>query len=77
VTPELAAEDLGQIGYSIAAYPLTLLSASMRAMIEALRALKGRGVQNLMDFDELRERIGFNTYYEISGRYESSRREKN
>jgi hypothetical protein len=46
-------------------------------MIEALRALKGRGVQNLMDFDELRERIGFNTYYEISGRYESSRREKN
>jgi hypothetical protein len=29
----------------------------------------------LMNFEELRKRVGFNDYYEISARYSSSNRE--
>ncbi len=75
-TPDLPRDVLFDIGYSIAAYPLTLMSAAMMAMIGALEALKSDGSRDglLMDFGELRERIGFNDYYEISNAYESSAR---
>jgi 2-methylisocitrate lyase-like PEP mutase family enzyme len=33
-------QELGEMGYTIAAYPLTLLSAGMRAMRAALARLK-------------------------------------
>ncbi len=74
-TPELPPEALEEIGYRIAAWPLTLMAAAMRAMVEALEALKaGRPRDNLMDFDELRRRIGFEAYYETSQRYASAAR---
>ncbi|KAF1779564.1 Pyruvate/Phosphoenolpyruvate kinase-like domain [Phytophthora cactorum] len=40
LTPVLLPEQLGQMGYNLAAYPITLLSASIKAMEEALRLLK-------------------------------------
>jgi 2-methylisocitrate lyase-like PEP mutase family enzyme len=69
-TPLLPPERLAEIGYKIAAYPLTLLSASMRAMQSALADFSaGRQPEGLLDFAELRELVGFPDYEEESGRY--------
>jgi len=62
-TPVLAPERLAEIGYKIAAYPLTLLSAAVLAMREALGALAvGASPERLLDFGELRETVGFPAY---------------
>ena len=78
VTPCLSPDELQDIGYSIAAYPLTLLSAAMKAMLEALDVLKqGKPADELLlDFKTLRERIGFDEYYEVSNQYASSQRDE-
>ena len=76
LTPNLAMEQLRDVGFQFAAYPLTLLAASMQAMKHTLELMRDdlpRG-EHLMDFEELRDRIGFNDYYEISQVYETSRR---
>lgn len=75
LTPELSVDVLHGIGYSLAAYPLTLLAASMKAMTDSLRGMRERRSLHLMNFEELRERVGFNDYYEISARYSSLNRE--
>ena len=74
-TPDLPPDVLEEIGYRIAAYPLTLMAAAMRAMVEVLEAMKaGRAREKLMDFAELRRRIGFDDYYATSERYASAAR---
>ncbi|MCV0425112.1 MAG: isocitrate lyase/PEP mutase family protein [Roseibium sp.] len=75
-TPELSRVELQDIGYSIAVYPLMLLASAMKAMVETLEQLKNDEdrTPNLMSFEELKDRIGFNTYYEVSSRYDTSRR---
>lgn len=76
-TPDLPPDVLQDIGYRIAAYPLSLMAAGMKAMTETLalmRAGQPRG-ELLMDFVELRRRIGFDDYYESSERYASARRD--
>ena len=67
---------LEEIGYQMAVYPLTLLAASMQAMKLALDHIKidTRQDAGLMDFSDLRNRIGFNEYYEATSRYEASYR---
>ena len=75
-TPDLPREVLHEIGYKIVAYPLSLMAASMKAMMETLEALlqgKPRG-HLIMEFGELRDRIGFGEYYDASETYASSRR---
>ncbi|MGB2023709.1 MAG: isocitrate lyase/PEP mutase family protein [Litorivicinaceae bacterium] len=74
LTPELSIDVLHEIGYSLAAYPLTLLAAAMKAMTDSLRGMREQHSLQLMDFTELRERVGFNDYYELSAQYASSRR---
>ncbi len=76
-TPDLSHAELADIGYSIAAYPLTLMAAAMKAMVDALDAFRAdRPRQDmLMDFTDLRARIGFDAYYEMSETYASSRRD--
>ena len=76
LTPDLPMRALEEIGYQMAVYPLTLLAASMQAMKLALVHIKTDTRQNagLMDFSELRHRIGFDDYYETSSRYETSYR---
>ncbi|MFT4830183.1 MAG: 2-methylisocitrate lyase-like PEP mutase family enzyme [Paracoccaceae bacterium] len=76
-TPELSHAALADIGYAIAAYPLTLMSAAMQAMVKALEALANDAPRDplLMDFVELRRRIGFDDYYAASAAYKSSYRE--
>ena len=69
-TPLLPPAALAEIGYKVVAHPLTLLSASMRAMQEALRALeRGTAPDNLLDFAELRELVGFPDYDANLARY--------
>jgi 2-methylisocitrate lyase-like PEP mutase family enzyme len=63
VTPILPPRRLEEIGYKIAAYPLTLISAAARAMNEALVAIaRGAPAENLLEFAELREIVGFDAY---------------
>ncbi|KAK4536728.1 hypothetical protein CDCA_CDCA09G2753 [Cyanidium caldarium] len=73
MTPVLAPEQLQQLGYRIAAYPLTLLSASLRAMRDALQVLRtGRPEEVsslLLDFAETRDIVGFTEYDADSERY--------
>jgi len=69
-TPLLAPERLEALGFKIAAHPVTLLSASIRAMQEALRTLaEGRTPERLLDWPALRETVGFGAYDAQLGRY--------
>ena len=76
LTPNLSMEQLRDVGFQFVAYPLTLLAASMQAMKQTLELMRQDlpRANHLMDFDELRDRIGFNEYYETSQVYETSRR---
>ena len=70
-TPLLPPARLEALGYKIAAYPLTLLSAAARAMQDALVTLRtGQHPDALLDFAELREIVGFPEYDAALGRYD-------
>jgi 2-methylisocitrate lyase-like PEP mutase family enzyme len=69
-TPLVSPRRLEEMGYKIAAYPLTLLSASIHAMQKALEDLKNDNRSTrLLDFSVLQEIVGFNDYYEEENRY--------
>jgi 2-methylisocitrate lyase-like PEP mutase family enzyme len=71
-TPVLSRERLAALGFKIAAYPVTLLSASIRAMEDALDALhEGRTPERLLDWATLRETVGFDAYEALLARYRS------
>ena len=79
VTPNLSLKKLEDIGYKLAVYPLTTLSSSMKAIIGSLRNLKSDNIKDefLLDFMELRDRVGFNSYYKKLEKYTSFSRENN
>ena len=58
----------------VAAYPLTLLSASIKAMKSALALLKaGKPTDELiLPFGDLQYEVGFEKYYKDLDRYDSS-----
>ena len=63
LTPVLPPERLAEIGYKIAAYPLTLLNAAVHAMREALDELAaGRVPARRVDFATIRAIVGFDDY---------------
>ncbi len=69
-TPVLAPARLEALGYAIAAYPLTLLSSAVRAMDEALADLAaGNPARGVIDFEALRETVGFTEYDREQARY--------
>jgi 2-methylisocitrate lyase-like PEP mutase family enzyme len=71
-TPVLPPDRIEALGYDIAAYPLTLFSAAIRAMNDALADLRaGRTPERLLDFGELQETVGFGEYAEEQARYPS------
>ncbi len=75
MTPALPPAELEKLGFKIAAYPLTVMAAAMKAMADALEAFK-TGVpapETLMSFDELKTRIGFDAYFEEEQRYAKAR----
>lgn len=74
-TPLLPHAELERIGYRLAAYPLTLLSAVTRAMQEALQVIKAGNHPDaaLLDFPSLRKAVGFDAYYEEEANYADRR----
>jgi 2-methylisocitrate lyase-like PEP mutase family enzyme len=76
ITPNLSMRELSDIGYKMAVYPLTVMSSAMKAMIKSLDLLiKDEDRSDLLiDFKDLRKRVGFDDYYEISSKYETSKR---
>jgi 2-methylisocitrate lyase-like PEP mutase family enzyme len=69
-TPWLEPERLAALGFRIAAYPLSLLGASVRAMRDALDQLRaGRPAERRVSFAELRELVGFDWYDAEARRY--------
>jgi 2-methylisocitrate lyase-like PEP mutase family enzyme len=75
MTPNLPPPVLQDMGFKIAAYPLTLLSAAMKAMTGALQEFQAGGVSpdRLMSFEEIRTRIGFDDYFAAEQRYSNDR----
>ncbi|MDQ2095615.1 isocitrate lyase/PEP mutase family protein [Rhodalgimonas zhirmunskyi] len=75
MTPALTPAELEKLGFKIAAYPLTLMSAAMKAMVDALEAFK-TGIpaeETLMSFDDIKRRIGFDAYFAEEKRYAETR----
>lgn len=71
-TPVLPPKRLAELGYRIAAYPLTLLSASAYVIKRVLSALKrGENFQEILDFQELQAILGFPEYDETLQRLEA------
>jgi 2-methylisocitrate lyase-like PEP mutase family enzyme len=69
-TPLLPPESLERLGFKIAAYPLTLLSAAIAAMQTALSAFRaGDHPQNILSFEALKRTVGFDAYYDEEARY--------
>jgi len=70
-TPVLPPKQLEEMGYTVAAYPLTLLSASAKAMKRSLELLKeGKSTENeILNFEELKDVVGFTDYYDQIMRY--------
>ena len=73
-TPLLPPRELEEIGFKIAAHPLTLLSTAVRAMQQSLATLAaGEEVaeDRRLPFGELRELVGFDAYDAALANYES------
>jgi 2-methylisocitrate lyase-like PEP mutase family enzyme len=69
-TPALPPDRLEALGFKIAAYPLTLLHASVYAMEQALDDLRaGRPLARRLSFAALRELLGFEAYDAEAARY--------
>jgi len=64
VTPRLPPAELEAMGYKIAAYPLTLLSATLKAQEAALAHLKAGTDPSalLLPFEATKDRVGFTEY---------------
>ncbi|KAL6344390.1 hypothetical protein AAG906_039646 [Vitis piasezkii] len=74
-TPILNPIELEDVGYKIVVYPLSLIGVSIRAMQDALRAIKGGRIPSpgsMPTFEEIKETLGFNSYYEEEKRYATS-----
>jgi 2-methylisocitrate lyase-like PEP mutase family enzyme len=62
-TPMVSPDRLAELGYKIAAYPLTLLSTAVHAMRKALVDIAaGRTPERRVDFATLRGIVGFDDY---------------
>lgn len=69
-TPVLPCSRLAEMGFKIAAYPLTLLLANINSMNRALESIKQEKKQkNLAGFSELKEIVGFPEYYKTEEKY--------
>jgi 2-methylisocitrate lyase-like PEP mutase family enzyme len=59
------------MGYTIAAYPLTLLSASIKIMHESLQLIKeGKPTyEKILSFSDTKDVVGFTKYAKEEERY--------
>ncbi len=77
-TPILDFDEIEQMGYKIAAFPLTILSASMKATQEVLKNFKNNKFKqnNILSFEEIQEIIGFKDYFNLEKKYMNNKNEK-
>jgi 2-methylisocitrate lyase-like PEP mutase family enzyme len=69
-TPILTPEELEEMGFSLCAFPLSLLGASIAGMQSALEGLKrGEISSQLPSFSKLQEIVGFPEYFEEAKTY--------
>lgn len=70
-TPILTPAELADIGFTVAAYPLTLLAAATKAYQESLQLLKfGKNTETVgVSFRELQRVVGFDEYYETMEKF--------
>ncbi len=70
-SPVLPPARLAELGYRIVAYPVTLLSAAVKAMQGSLEDIKAgtHPHARLLDFAELCRIVGFDDYYDEDARY--------
>ncbi|MFZ0789906.1 MAG: hypothetical protein WAM94_09825 [Chromatiaceae bacterium] len=74
VTPILPPARLAGLGYRIAAYPLTLIASAVQTMRDALKDLAGgRTPQRRVDFQTLRDLLGFDAYDRLLATYGNDR----
>lgn len=68
---------LRELGFGLAIFPLTLFSASMRAIATSLAAMKTERhpADQLMSFDDLKRTVGFDAYYDAERRYSGARKD--
>ncbi|XP_031383895.1 uncharacterized protein LOC116197786 isoform X2 [Punica granatum] len=74
-TPIFNPLELDEIGYKLVAYPLSLIGVSIQAMQDSLRAIKGGRIPppgSMPSFEEIKEILGFNIYYEEEKQYATS-----
>lgn len=74
-TPILPMNQLRELGYGLAIFPLTLLSAAMRSILDGLAVMKAGShpAGAVMDFAALRAEVGFDAYYAAEQRYAGKR----
>ncbi len=71
-TPLLPHRELEELGFRVAAYPLTLLEVASRAIADALACMGAGGhpaEDSRISFTELRELVGFPEYDALAERY--------
>lgn len=74
-TPILSPSELEELGYKVVVYPLSLIGVAIQAMQDSLTAIKGGRIPppgTMPTFEEIKEILGFNTYYEEEKRYATS-----
>ncbi|KAJ1443284.1 Pyruvate/Phosphoenolpyruvate kinase-like domain superfamily [Sesbania bispinosa] len=74
-TPILNPLELEEIGYKLVAYPLSLIGVSIRAMQDSLTAIRGGRIPppgSMPSFEEIKDFLGFNAYYEEEKQYATS-----
>ena len=73
ITPILPLHSIEELGFNIAFHPLTLLAASMSSMKNVLELLKQNKPTDdyKLNFNEIKETIGFNKYYKTISQYNS------
>ncbi|XP_021628547.1 2,3-dimethylmalate lyase-like [Manihot esculenta] len=74
-TPILSPSELEELGYKVVVYPLSLIGVAIQAMQDSLTAIKGGRIPppgTMPTFEEIKEILGFNLYYEEEKRYATS-----
>ena len=69
-TPFLTPEQLGDIGYKIVIFPVSLMLAGIQAMEDALSTMQGgKHPEALATFSHLQDVVGFPGYYDAEKKY--------
>ncbi|KAJ3468048.1 hypothetical protein MRS44_002113 [Fusarium solani] len=73
LTENLSALELAELGFSVVAYPFTLVAAKLRSIRETLKALKASlpvgPPPMILSAEEVCRGVGFNQYWDLERKY--------